>query len=286
VGAPYDQVLGGRDLQRPQRGIWLGLTKDGRIALLTNFCDEGQEIGRDKSRGAIVSTHLDSPPCGKGSDEGFAGRLIEELGINGYGGFSLLFGHLQPMTDGSIGGLSIISDRTTHPSNVVRIATKPGEVHGLSNCHFCDLSRPKIAHGKQVLSQAFYASVSKQDSREKLVDSLFDVLLIDTFPELAKGQAFDVYAHQMRSSIFIPRIEFEGAKSASSDRQRFAKAEGEGCHVGAEVEAGITYSYGTQKQTVVLVDRSGTITFIERTLYDQDAEAIGSERRFEYQIKP
>jgi uncharacterized protein with NRDE domain len=97
---------------------------------------------------------------------------------------------------------------------------------------------------------------------------------------------FDVYAHQMRSSIFIPRIEIEGARLVSSDRQRFAKAEGEGCDVGAEVEARITYSYGTQKQIVVLVDRSGMITFIERTLYDQDAQATGSERKFEYQIMP
>jgi uncharacterized protein with NRDE domain len=175
--------------------------------------------------------------------------------------------------------LSIISNRTTHPSNVVRIATKPGEVHGLSNCHFCDLSWPKIAHGEQVLSQAIDASVSRQDSREKLVDSLFDVLLIDTFPELPKGQAFDVYAHQMRSSIFIPRIEIEGKKSASSDRQRFAKAEGEGCHVGAEVEAGVTYSYGTQKQTVVLRE-----PYMTRTLRRSEARG-GSSTKSSHELQ-
>jgi uncharacterized protein with NRDE domain len=118
------------------------------------------------------------------------------------------------------------------------------------------------------------------------LDSLFDVLLVDTFPELSRGQVFDVYAHQMRSSILIPRIEIEGARSASSERPRFAKAEGEGCDVRAEVEARITYSYGMQKQIVVLVDRSGMITFIERTLYDQDAQATESERKFEYQIMP
>jgi uncharacterized protein with NRDE domain len=169
---------------------------------------------------------------------------------------------------------------------VVRIGTKLGEVHGLRNCHFCDLSWPKIAHSKQVLSQAIDASVLRQDLRERSVDSLFDVLLVDTFPELCRGQMFDMYAHHMRGSIFIPRIEIEGARSASSDKQRFAKAEGENFDVGAEVEARITYSYGMQKQTVVFVDRSGMITFIERSLYDQDAQATGSERKFEYQIMP
>jgi hypothetical protein len=70
------------------------------------------------------------------------------------------------MTDDSIGGFSIISNRATHPSSVVRIATKPGEVHGLSNCHFCDLSWPKIAHSEQVLSRAVDASVLRQDLSE------------------------------------------------------------------------------------------------------------------------
>jgi uncharacterized protein with NRDE domain len=95
-----------------------------------------------------------------------------------------------------------------------------------------------------------------------------------------------VYVYQMRSSIFIPRIEIEGTKSAIGKRLSFAKTEGEGCHVGAEVEAevevGVTCSYGTRKQTVVLADRSGMVTFVERTLYDQSAQATKSERRFEY----
>jgi hypothetical protein len=70
---------------------------------------------------------------------------------------------------------------------VVRIGTKPGEVHGLRNCHFCDLSWPKIAHSKQVLSLAIDASVLRQDLRERFVDSLFEVLPVDTFAELSRG---------------------------------------------------------------------------------------------------
>jgi hypothetical protein len=134
-----------------------------------------------------------------------------------------------------------------------------------------------------VLSQAIDASILRQDLRERFVDSLFDVLLVDTFPELSRGQVFDVYAHQMRSSIFVPRIEIEGARSVSSDRPRFAKAEGEGCDVGAEVASRITCSYGTQKQTVVFVDRSGMITSkrelcMTRTLRRLEARGCSSTK--------
>jgi uncharacterized protein with NRDE domain len=185
------------------------ITKYGRIALLTNLCAESNEIGRDKSRGAILSAYLDSAPCGKGSDDGFARCRVEGFGVNDGSGFSLLIGHLQPTTNGSIRGLSTVSNRTTDPSSLVCIATKPGEVHILSNYHLSDVSWPKIFHGEQRLSKAINISASRQDSRERFTDSLVQVLLIDTFPNLPKGQGFDVYANQMRCSIFIPRIAIE-----------------------------------------------------------------------------
>ena len=281
---PHDHVLGGRDLQRPEQGTWLGLTRDGRIALLTNFREEGQEIARDKSRGAIVSAYLSSPPGEKESDDEFARRLVEDVGINDVGGFSLVFGHLQPMADGSLGGLSIISNRTTDPSNLTRIASQPGEVHGLSNSHFGDLSWPKIVHGEQLLRQAVNASATRQDSKERLIESLFGVLRVDMYPKLPKHEDFAVYARQMRNSIFIPRVGGSGVENESSDGMRSAGNEGASNHAGVEVRAG-PGGYGTQKQTVVLVDRSGKVTFVERTLYDENAREADSERKFEYQIE-
>lgn len=281
---PQEHVLGGRDLQRPEQGTWLGLTKDGRIAILTNFRDEGSEITRDKSRGAIVSAYLNKPPGEKESDDQFARRLVEEIGINDVGGFSLVFGHLQPSADGSLAGLSIISNRTTDPSNLVRIAEKPGEVYGLSNSHFGDLTWPKIVHGEQLLRQAINASVTRQESQERLVESLFDVLHVDTFPKLPKGEDFLVYARQMRNSIFIPRVGGRGVENESSDDLRSANEDVASNHAGVEIGPGAG-GYGTQKQTVVLVDRSGKVTFVEKTLYDQEARAAESEKKYEYQIE-
>jgi hypothetical protein len=65
--------------------------------------------------------------------------------------------------------------------------------------------------------------------------------------------------------------------SASSDKLEFARAEGEGYHGGAEVEAGAIYNCGTQKQTVVLVNQSGTPPFVEKTLHGQNAQPTESE---------
>ena len=48
--------------------------------------------------------------------------------------------------------------------------------------------------------------------------------------------------------------------------------------------------YGTQKQTVILMDRARHVTFVERTLYDglgnalTAAEVKAGERRFEFDI--
>lgn len=117
---PNSHVLGGRDLQRPEKGTWLGLSKDGRIAVLTNFREEGQEVASEKSRGAMVNAYLSSPPGDRESDEEFARRLVEDVGINDVGGFSLVFGRLHSSSaDGSSSsGLSILSMNFTLPSRL------------------------------------------------------------------------------------------------------------------------------------------------------------------------
>lgn len=283
---PQHHVLGGRDLLKPEQGTWLGITKDGRLAILTNFKDEGKEIAKDKSRGAIVTAYLSSPPGEKESDAEFARRLVEDVGIDDVGGFSLVFGHVQPSSaDGTLPeGLSIISNRTTDPSNLTRIAEKPGQVYGLSNSFFGDLTWPKIVHGEQLLRQAVKASVTRGDSQDRLVESLFDVLSVDTFPKLPEGEDFEVYARQMRNSIFIPRVAGKGVESEDSDGLRSANGDGVANHAGVEVRGGAG-GYGTQKQTVVLLDRSGKVTFIEKTLYDEHARASLSEKRYEFQIE-
>ena len=46
--------------------------------------------------------------------------------------------------------------------------------------------------------------------------------------------------------------------------------------------------YGTQKQTVLLVDTGGHVTFVERTLFDDEVEPVAKtdrDRRFEFDVE-
>jgi uncharacterized protein with NRDE domain len=70
------EVLGGRDLQA--RGTWMGVSRDGRFAAVTNYRG-GTEPGAAQSRGALVTRYLD-------------GVSVPELarGKADYSGFNLL----------------------------------------------------------------------------------------------------------------------------------------------------------------------------------------------------
>jgi uncharacterized protein with NRDE domain len=93
---PLDHVLGGRDLQRAERGTWLGITKQGRVAVLTNFREPDVEVAKDKSRGGIVNAYLKSSPGAREESEAeFVERLARDVGVHDVGGFTLAFGRLR-----------------------------------------------------------------------------------------------------------------------------------------------------------------------------------------------
>lgn len=258
---PHQNILGGRDLQRSERGTWLGITKEGRIAVLTNFRDEGAEISKDKSRGGIVNAYLSLPPHGTESPEDFTKGLIGGMGINDVGGFSLLFGRLvRSVESGSLElkELNVVSNRTASPEDIVRIKQPDGDVHGLSNSHYGDISWPKIVHGEQLLKQAIHGNLKRQHGDDVFVEHLFDVLSVDTMPKRREDDDWPTYARQLRNSIFIPPVRDE--------------------KVG---------TYGTQKQSVVLINKNGKATFVEKTLFDEQGSRVedgGAERRFTFDI--
>lgn len=277
---PNEHILGGRDLLRAERGTWLGITRQGRFAVLTNFRDPGVEVARDKSRGGIVNSFLQVPPDVQESDEEFAHRLIA-TGIHDVGGFTLLFGQLRKAaavkadaaveaTQPCFPGLARVSNRTTTAESLPRIATRTGETHALSNSHFGDMAWPKVVHGEQLLRQAIHGHVARgTGDPAPLIHRCFEILAIDTMPTRQPGQAWADYANRMRRSIFIPAEKGVAEPSATTST--------------LSPEA-----YGTGTQTVILVDTVGRVTFVERTLYDATGRRLPaeeSERRFEFQIE-
>ena len=289
---PNNHVLGGRDLQRQEMGSWLGITKQGRMAVLTNFREPGVEVTKDKSRGGIVNAYLTPSPEQHQSPREFANRLINEVGVHDVGGFTLIFGELQaPKPDGTMPGLSILSNRSASAEDLTTIATKFGETRGLSNSHFGDLSWPKVVEGERLLKEV--VARSKSLTQNQLIDELLKVLSVDFLPHRKPEEPWDVYVQQMRKSILIPPVgrEARNPKDADSgDRMsalQAASTNGTSTPDDGNV-APESAGYGTQKQTVVLVDHDGKVVFVERTLYDEIGRALGgkdAEKRIEFDVE-
>ncbi len=81
--APH--ILAGRDLK--DGGTWLGVTRSGRIAAVTNYREPALDRPTAPSRGGLVSGFLkgEAPP------EEYLGFLRREGG--GYNGFNLILGN-------------------------------------------------------------------------------------------------------------------------------------------------------------------------------------------------
>ena len=123
------RIFGGRDLEKG--GTWLGITRTGRLAAVTNYRD-GQAVRTAlRSRGELTAGFL------RGADDPLS--YLHEVAARGseYGGYTLVIGDLERMycTSNRARGIEEIA---------------PG-VHGLSN-HLFDTPWPKVTRGKERLS--------------------------------------------------------------------------------------------------------------------------------------
>lgn len=127
-------VLAGRDLEAG--GTWLGVTRNGRFAALTNYRDPERNRSGMPSRGELVSRFL----SGSQSAESYLSEL--DAMADRYNGFNLIFGDLNR--------LWCFSNCEEGEREL-----KPG-VYGLSN-HLLDTPWPKVAQGKSALHAALRA---------------------------------------------------------------------------------------------------------------------------------
>ena len=118
-------LLGGRDLEAG--GTWLGLTRSGRFAAITNYRDPSIKKEDAPSRGALTTDFLQ----GSTTPAEYISRIDEVADL--YYGYNLL------VSD---------SDEMWYYSNVTKEAKSLGPgTYGLSNA-LLDTSWPKVEVGK------------------------------------------------------------------------------------------------------------------------------------------
>jgi uncharacterized protein with NRDE domain len=127
----HPQLLAGRDLEAG--GTWMGITRKGRFAAVTNFRDPSDKRSTARSRGGLVSEFLPSDQDPRDYLAALAPHVRE------YNGFNLILG------DGA--SLWYFGSREGEAREI-----EPG-VHGLSN-HLLDEPWPKVVRGRLGMEQA------------------------------------------------------------------------------------------------------------------------------------
>ncbi len=229
----------------------------------------------------MVKAFLTASSAVHQSTEDFVRDLTQGEGFKGVGGFSLVCGNIgEP--------LAVVSNRTPDVDGVPWIAGKRDETAGLSNAAYGDRSWPKVVHGEKLLEKALSDSVESKDSKDQLIAKLFQLLSTDTLPKRKGNQSWESYVRELRNSIFIPVIGGEGMDGMSADTVAAANSDNKADVVDQpHQKEGNTGLFGTQKQTIVLVDYEGLVTYVERTLYGDRGCPIPvgtGDRIFEFQL--
>lgn len=137
----HPDLVGGRDLQ--QGGTWLGITRGGRFAAVTNFREPGPPVVPSVSRGWLVQDYL----LGKSAPEDYLQRVAQRA--DHYNGFSLLVGDRDE--------LAYFSNRSGGPQRL------EAGLYGLSN-HLLDSPWPKVRRGKAALDRVVATPDPQEDA--------------------------------------------------------------------------------------------------------------------------
>ena len=171
----HPELLAGRDLE--SGGSWLGVTRDGRFAAVTNYREPGKARTDAPSRGHLVTDFL----LGADSPAAYLHR-VSARGAE-YNGFNLLAGNVSL--------LGWYSNR----ADGVKTLT-PG-VYALSN-HLLDTRWPKVERGKSGFESLLDGEILEESL---MLDLLADraVAVEEELPDTGVGREWE----RVLSPIFI-----------------------------------------------------------------------------------
>lgn len=152
-------VLGGRD--RQALGTWLGMTREGRVAALTNVREGTPRARTGPSRGDLPRSFLD----GTATPMDHARTLTADPNAPpaAYAGFNLLMIDLFA----GLPQACCLSNRDAAPRALA------SGVYGLSN-HLMDTPWPKVERLKQAVRESCRADVSDDALEQRLFEALTD----------------------------------------------------------------------------------------------------------------
>ena len=231
IDAP--DLLAGRDLR--SRGAWMGVTRSGRFAALTNYRDAGEFKAGAPSRGALVADFL------TGAETAEAYTAARQPTADRYNGFNLLTGNPDALWYSANRGA------TTQ-------ALAPG-IHGLSNA-VLNTPWPKVTSLKLALGAALEHYSARKPYAPRVSEASLSQLQGDSvLPQEAQPwrELFDALFDALgdsrqRADDTLPRT------GVPLERERVLSS-----------PMIISPAYGTRASTVMGISRSGWVVWEERS---------------------
>ncbi|HEX6223811.1 MAG TPA: NRDE family protein [Chryseolinea sp.] len=145
----YQDVVGGRDLEAG--GTWLGMTRSGKIGMVTNYRDPQNINSNAPSRGHLVSDFL--------IHHDDAEEYLKNISVNGkkYNGFNLILGNVNELWYCS-----------NYKTGIEKLSAG---FYGISN-HLLETPWPKVVRGKERIKPLLSNAIVDP---EALFEILYDV---------------------------------------------------------------------------------------------------------------
>jgi uncharacterized protein with NRDE domain len=179
------EIFAGKDIQG--KGTWLGITKNGKIAAITNYRDMNKIKADAPTRGKLITDFL----LRKTTAEKYSDILLETADT--YNGYNLIYGDV---------------DNLFYFSNINKEPIKLSSgIHGISN-HLLDTPWPKVVKSKKEFTKIIS---EKNPSEDKLFQLLRDSEIFNKeLPDTGLGKELE----RMVSPIFTVTEKY-GTRSSS-----------------------------------------------------------------------
>ena len=187
IWCSHPPIFAGKDLKAG--GTWMGVTRGGRIAALTNIRKPDSDSNSARSRGELVVDYLLS----QHSDSDYQQQLTQQSGQ--YNGFNLLYGNWK--------NLKVFNNHAQQHESLT------DGVHGLSNATL-NAPWPKVSRGVGALSE--YCSGSSTLTEDALFSLLRDATQAPD--EMLPDTGIDKAWEKTLSPIFIQSPDY-GTRSST-----------------------------------------------------------------------